>query len=105
MDIILPNKLAEPFKIPMYQFSHIQAKARERYKDDSINIAGAGEKVKKLVNEHLISLGINPKVPPVELFSDKFITTLKKHQDSRAAASEWNMQFVNIVKLMKPMIR
>jgi type I restriction enzyme R subunit len=88
MDIILPNKLAEPFKIPMYQFSHLQAKARERYKDDSINIAGAGEKVKKLVNEHLISLGINPKVPPVELFSDKFITTLKEHQDTRAAASE-----------------
>jgi len=88
MDIILPNKLAEPFKIPMYQFSHLQAKARERYKDDSINIAGAGEKVRKLVNEHLISLGINPKVPPVELFSEKFITTLKAHQDSRAAASE-----------------
>ena len=88
MDIILPNKLAEPFKIPMYQFSHLQAKARERYKDESINIAGAGEKVKKLVNEHLISLGINPKVPPVELFSDKFITTLKEHQDPRAAASE-----------------
>jgi len=88
MDIILPNKLAEPFKIPMYQFSHLQAKARERYKDDSINIAGAGEKVRKLVSEHLISLGINPKVPPVELFSDKFISTLKEHQDPRAAASE-----------------
>lgn len=88
MDIILPNKLAHPYKIPMYQFSHLQAKARERYKDDSINIAGAGEKVRKLVSEHLISLGINPKVPPVELFSDKFITTLKEHKDDRAAASE-----------------
>jgi type I restriction enzyme R subunit len=88
VDIILPNKLAEPFKIPMYQFSHLQAKARERYKDDSINIAGAGEKVQKLVSEHLISLGINPKVPPVELFSDKFISTLREHQDPRAATSE-----------------
>jgi type I restriction enzyme R subunit len=88
MDIILPNKLAEPFKIPMYQFTHIQAKAKERYKDDSINIGGAGEKVRKLVNEHLISLGINPKVPPVELFSDKFITEIDKQKDSKAAASE-----------------
>jgi len=88
MDIILPNKLADPYKIPMYQFSHIQAKAKERYKDDSINISGAGEKVRKLVNEHLISLGINPKVPPVELFSDKFITTVNQHQDKQAAASE-----------------
>lgn len=88
MDIILPNKLAEPFKIPMYQFTHLQAKAKERYKDDSINIGGAGEKVRKLVNEHLISLGINPKVPPVELFSDKFITELNKQKDPKAAASE-----------------
>lgn len=88
MDIILPNKLAEPFKIPMYQFTHIQAKAKERYKDDSINIDGAGEKVRKLVNEHLISLGINPKVPPVELFSDKFITEIDKQKDPKAAASE-----------------
>lgn len=88
MDIILPNKLAEPFKIPMYQFTHIQAKAKERYKDESINIGGAGEKVRKLVNEHLISLGINPKVPPVELFSDKFITAIEKQKDPKAAASE-----------------
>ena len=88
MDIILPNKLAEPFKIPMYQFTHIQAKAKERYKDDSINIGGAGEKVRKLVNEHLISLGINPKVPPVELFSDKFITEINKQKNGKAAASE-----------------
>ena len=88
MDIILPNNLAEPFKVPVYQFTHIQAKAKERYKDDSINIGGAGEKVRKLVNEHLISLGINPKVPPVELFGDKFITEIGKQKDSRAAASE-----------------
>jgi type I restriction enzyme R subunit len=88
MDIILPNRIADPFKIPMYQFSHIQAKARERYKDESINIAGAGAKVRKLVSEHLISLGINPKVPPVELFSDQFIQSVNKNRDPRAVASE-----------------
>lgn len=88
MDIILPNRLADPFKIPMYQFAHLQAKARERYKDESINISGAGEKVRKLVNEHLISLGINPKVPPVELFSDKFITQIEVNKSKRAVASE-----------------
>jgi len=88
MDIILPNRLADPFKIPMYQFCHIQARARERYKDDSINIHGAGEKVRKLVSEHLISLGINPKVPPVELFSSNFIQRVQAGKDQRAVASE-----------------
>jgi type I restriction enzyme, R subunit len=88
MDTILPNRLANRFRIPMYQFSHIQALARERYKDESINIRGAGEKVRKLVNEHLISLGINPKVPPVELFSDTFMPQIQINKDQRAAASE-----------------
>ncbi len=88
MDIILPNRMADPFKIPMYQLAHIQAKARERYKDDSINIAGVGAKVRKLVSEHLISLGINPKVPPVELFSSKFIQQVNENKDPRAVASE-----------------
>lgn len=88
MDIILPNRLADRFKIPMYQFSSLQARARERYKDDSINISGAGEKVRKLVNEHLLSLGINPKVPPIELFSPHFVQHLNTQKDPRAAASE-----------------
>jgi len=88
MDIVLPNRMADPFKIPMYQFAHIQAKAKERYKDDSINIAGAGAKVRKLVSEHLISLGINPKVPTVPLFSDKFIQQVNQQKDPRAVASE-----------------
>ena len=30
MDIVLPNAMAHPYKIPMYQFAHIQAKAKER---------------------------------------------------------------------------
>jgi type I restriction enzyme, R subunit len=52
---------------------------KERYKDDSINITDAGEKVKALINEHLIDLGINPKIPPNELLSDDFMAHVCKH--------------------------
>lgn len=88
MDIVLPHSLAQPFKIPMKRFGYILAKVRERYKDDSLNITHAGEKVKKLVNEHLISLGINPKIPPVELYSPHFMEQVKKNKSTRARASE-----------------
>jgi len=88
MDIVLPNALAQPYKIPMYQFAHIQAKAKERYKDGSICFTGVGEKVRKLINEHLVSLGVDPRIPPTELFSDKFIVQLKQQKSSRAQASE-----------------
>jgi type I restriction enzyme R subunit len=88
MDIIMPNPLASPFKLPMYQFVHLQAKAKERYKDDSMNLKGVGEKIRQLVNEHLIHLGINPQVQPVELFSDAFMQHMGKESDLRAQASE-----------------
>jgi len=88
MDIIMPNSLATPYKTPMYQFVHIQAKAKERFKDTSMNLSGVGEKVRKLVNEHLVSLGINPKVQPVELFSETFMDHMGQEQNLRAKASE-----------------
>ena len=88
MDIIMPNSLATPYKTPMYQFVHIQAKAKERYKDTSMNLSGVGEKVRKLVNEHLVSLGINPKVQPVELFSETFMQHMGQEPNLRAQASE-----------------
>jgi type I restriction enzyme R subunit len=63
---------------------------KERYKDDSLDITDAGEKVKALINEHLIDLGINPKIPPVELLSHDFIAHVQKHSqgNSEAKASE-----------------
>jgi type I restriction enzyme R subunit len=63
---------------------------KERYKDESLDIADAGAKVKALINEHLIDLGINPKIPPIELLSDDFISNVQKHSqgDPEAKASE-----------------
>ena len=50
----------------------------------------AGAKVKALINEHLVELGIDPKIPPVELLADDFIEHVQKHSsgDPEAKASE-----------------
>jgi type I restriction enzyme R subunit len=88
MDIILPNAAANPFKVPAKRFGYLLVKVKERYKDDSLSISGAGEKVRKLIDEHLISLGINPKIKPVELMSPKFIQELEKNRSPKAKASE-----------------
>ena len=46
MDIILPNAAANPFKIPAKRFGYLLAKVKDRYKDDTLSISGAGEKVR-----------------------------------------------------------
>ncbi len=90
MDIVLPHIGAQPFRIPVKRFGYILSVTKERYKDESISLGDAGEKVKMLINEHLISLGINPKVAPVELLSDDFIDKLNQHSagNNQAKASE-----------------
>ena len=42
------------------------------------------------INEHLIDLGINPRIPPTELLADDFIANVQKHAqgDPEAKASE-----------------
>ena len=90
MDIILPHSAANPFRVPAKRFGYILRVAKERYKDDSLSLGDAGQKVKDLINEHLISLGINPTVPPIELLADDFLENLNKHAggNTEAKASE-----------------
>ncbi|ODP31233.1 type I restriction endonuclease subunit R [Pandoraea sp. ISTKB] len=90
MDIILPHSSAQPYRVPAKRFGYILQVCKERYKDESLNLGSAGEKVKALINEHLISLGINPKVAPVELLAEDFLEKLAAHagKNSEAKASE-----------------
>ena len=92
MDIIMPNQAAHPYRVPAKRLGYIQRVARERYKDDSMNFGDAGEKVRELINEHLISLGINPKVPPVELLSEDFIARLNQNAGGNAEAKASEME-------------
>ena len=90
MDIVLPHQSAQPYRIPAKRFGYILRVAKERYKDSSLSFGDAGEKIKSLINEHLVSLGINPSVAPVELLADDFIENLNKHAqgNDEAKASE-----------------
>ena len=90
MDIILPHEAAQAYRVPARRFGYIMSVTRERYKDESLDLGDAGDKVKRLINDHLISLGINPRVPPVELLADDFLEQLNRHAggNDEAKASE-----------------
>lgn len=90
LDIVLPGPPAQPYRVPARRFGYILQVAKERYKDASLDLGDAGEKVKALINAHLISLGINPKVEPVELLAPDFMEKLAAHSggNSESKASE-----------------
>lgn len=63
LNLILPNSEGQSYRVPARRFSYLLRMTKERYKDDSLDISDAGEKVSKLVNEYLIDLGIDPQNP------------------------------------------
>ncbi|MDD2934796.1 MAG: HsdR family type I site-specific deoxyribonuclease [Methylotenera sp.] len=92
MDIILPHASAQAYRVPAKRLGYILQVTKERYKDTSLDLGDAGEKVKALINEHLISLGINPKIEPVELFAEDFLVKLSAHSKDNAEAKASEME-------------
>ncbi|WPJ94392.1 type I restriction endonuclease [Coraliomargarita algicola] len=92
LNLILPSAAAHKYRGPARRFGYILRMVKERYKDDSLDIADAGAKVKQLINEHLIELGINPKIPPVELLSDDFLAHVNQHAQGNAEAKASEME-------------
>lgn len=88
MDIILPDPSATPFIRDLRRLGKISIGARNLYRDEQLDIAGAGEKVRKLIEEHVYSTGIDPKIPPVDLLSGNYEEVLNQHKSPRAKASE-----------------
>lgn len=90
LDLILPGAAAHRYRGPARRLGYLMRMTKERFKDESINFAGVGEKVAALINEHLIELGVDPKIPPVELLDPDFVELVTGHAQgsSRAKASE-----------------
>ena len=90
LNLILPHPAGHAYRGPARRFGYLLQMTKQRYKDESLDIVDAGAKVKALINAHLIDLGINPKIPPVELFSGDFLAQVRQHAqgDPEAKASE-----------------
>jgi len=92
LNLILPHPSGHPYRGPARRFGYLLRMVKERYKDESLDIADAGAKVRALINEHLIDLGINPKIPPVELLSPDFMAQVHRHAAGNAEAKASEME-------------
>lgn len=89
LDLVLPRPEGLPFVNDAKTLAHIQARARNRYRSDERLIGKeVGEKVRRLIDEHIISLGIDPRIPPVEITADDFEEQVDGQRSPRAKASE-----------------
>ena len=89
LDLVLPRPEALPFVNDAKILTYIQMRALNRYRDGGRPIGReVGEKVRKLIDDHVISLGIDPRIPPVSLTDADFEAHVDKEASPRAKASE-----------------
>lgn len=88
LDTVLPRPEGLPYSADAKRLAYIYARARNRYKDTPVLGKDVGAKVRKLIDDHVISLGIDPKIPPIQLTDADFDRHLARAANDRAKASE-----------------
>jgi len=88
LDVVMPRPEALPYVRDAKILGFINKAAANLYRDNQLNIIGCGEKVRQLIDEHIESKGIDPRVPPISILADDFEEAVGRHKSNRAQASE-----------------
>ena len=88
LDGVLPRPEGLPFAPDAKLLAFIYARARNRYRDTPVLGKDVGAKVRRLIDEHVMSMGVDPKIPPISLTDADFNTHVAREPNDRAKASE-----------------
>jgi type I restriction enzyme R subunit len=90
MDMVMPDPKANPYKSDLKMLGDIYTRAKNLYRDDSMNLSGAGEKVKEIIQENISSQGIEViNDEPVSVLNDEeFKKKLNAQRSDKAKAQE-----------------
>ncbi|MBP6381887.1 MAG: type I restriction endonuclease subunit R, partial [Pseudomonadales bacterium] len=88
LDVVVPRPEGLPFVADAKRLAFIYARARNRYRDTPVLGKDIGAKVRKLIDDHVVSMGVDPKIPPISLTDADFETHVAREPNDRAKASE-----------------
>jgi len=67
---------------------YIHKTAANRYRDENLNLLGVGNKVRTLIDKHIMSRGIDPKIGPVDILHADFEEQVRQLKSPVAQAAE-----------------
>jgi type I restriction enzyme, R subunit len=88
LDVVLPRPEGLPFSHDAKLLAFIYARARNRYRDTPVLGKDVGAKVRRLIDDHVVSMGVDPRIPPISLTDADFGRQLAREPNDRAKASE-----------------
>lgn len=90
------------YYVPAKRLAYLVALIRWNYKDETLDLKWASEKVRRLLDKYLKSEGVRETVPEVDIFSDDFpkiINKMYKDPQTIASAMAHQMRDRIIIKL------
>ena len=89
LDLLFNSEAARKYYIPAKRFGYLLIRIKNRYKDPSMDLKWAKPKVRKMIDAHLETLGIDSRVAPISLLSKDFAKEVGKlGKNSKSKASE-----------------
>ena len=90
------------YYVPAKRMAYIVSLIRWHYKDDTLDLKWASEKVRRLLDKYLKSDGVRETVPEVDILSDDFpkiVNDMYGNPQTKASAMEHQMRERIIIKL------
>lgn len=88
IDRVLPKVEALKYINDLKLLSFISQTAANRYRDSKMSLKDVSKKVRAIIEEYLVTFGVDPKIPPLPIFSDEFKERMGKAKSPRAKAEE-----------------
>lgn len=88
MDLVMPSPLANPYRDDLKFLGKVRLAAKQRYRDEEMDISDCGAKVKQLIEEHVRANAIEVLHDPIDILSSKFNQFVDDMKSDEAKASE-----------------
>ncbi|OAA87802.1 type I restriction endonuclease subunit R [Clostridium ljungdahlii] len=102
VEALLPSHAGTDILNDVKWLGYIRAGAKAKYSpQEELDISDCGEKVRKIIEEHLKSLGVIQWIEPITLFEDDFKTKINtlKSDEAQASAMEHAVKHAISVKM------
>ncbi len=100
LDQLYPSERALEYLATFKKLSALHTQAMQYEFDDSIKINS--KKLQAIIDEYLISLGIETKVKPIEILSDEFVKKVQSRKSSKAKAAEIERALTKYLQVNMP---
>ncbi len=97
IDAVLPDPEALKYLSELKTLNFIRETAKNTYRDDKLSIKDATDKIREIVEEYLVSKGVNPKIKPTPIFEDEFIKNVKRKKSPKVRANELKCAIVEYI--------